>query len=208
VRIVCACEALARCVGRRGGEHRAGRPRVGEPLSFRATPLAANPFVGVQAPAPPGGDPDVRCALNGTVGADGSITGSVVVPDANFSHPTVHESIFPRPGAWKCVARGVRRRQRRELRHRGVRHAVVRAADRRRAQRLPAAGRFGTFRGRFGAKRVRMRMRRPRAPGFYLGRFAFSGTRFLRAGADPNPMLLLVTKRRMGFADPRGFPHC
>ena len=27
--------------------------------------------------------------------------------------------------------------------------------------------------------------------GFYLGRFAFSGTRFLRAGVDPNPMLRL-----------------
>jgi hypothetical protein len=60
----------------------------------------------------------------------------------------------------------------------------------------------------FGAKRVRMRMRRPRAAGFYLGRFAFSGTRFLRAGVDPNPVLLGVTKRRMGFSDPRAFPHC
>jgi hypothetical protein len=53
-----------------------------------------------------------------------------------------------------------------------------------------------------------MRMRRPRAAGFYLGRFAFSGTRFLRAGVDPNPVLLGVTKRRMGFSDPRAFPHC
>jgi hypothetical protein len=47
-----------------------------------------------------------------------------------------------------------------------------------------------------------------RAAGLYIGRFKFSGTRFLRAGVDPNPMLLQVTKRRMGFADPRAFPHC
>jgi hypothetical protein len=62
-----------------------------------------------------------------------------------------------------------------------------------------------TYRGRFGPKRVRVRVRRPRA-GFYIGRFAFSGTHFLRASVDPIPMLLVANRRRMGFAST--FPRC
>jgi hypothetical protein len=228
---------------------------VGEPLIFRAIPLPGNPFAGVQAAAPPGGDPDVRCALDGTVQPDGSVTGSVVVPKSDFSHPTVQESIFPRPGAWMCVARGTAEGMDENL------DAVVFAtpwsaplaidvrSDFRRKLGLvskrgskrprftfkaewPAAAnggrgtvtvfrvkkgcrgksfklrKVGTFRGRFGAKQMRVRIPRPRVAGFYLGRFAFSGTRFLRASVDPNPLLLLVNHRRLGFADPRGFPHC
>jgi hypothetical protein len=227
---------------------------VGAPLSFRATPLAGNPFVGVRALVPPGGSPDVRCALDGTVRSDGSIAGAVVVPSADFSHPTVQEDIFSRPGVWRCVARGVAegrdanldtvefgtpwsapltldvrsdfRRKLGTVSKRGAKRP--RFAFKAEWPGLAKGGRakvtvfrvrgckgdghklrrFATFRGTFGAKRVRMRMRRPRAAGFYLGRFAFSGTRFLRAGVDPNPVLLRVTKRRMGFADPRAFPHC
>jgi hypothetical protein len=64
-----------------------------------------------------------------------------------------------------------------------------------------------SYKRRFGAKRMRLRMRRPR-PGYYIGRFTFSGTRYIRAGADPNPMLLLATRRSFGFADPQRFPPC
>ena len=64
------------------------------------------------------------------------------------------------------------------------------------------------YRGRFGAKRMRVALRRPRAAGFYLGRFAFSGTRFLRAGVDPNPMLLLALRDRIGFVARNGFAGC
>jgi hypothetical protein len=79
----------------------------GDPLSWRATPLAGNPFVGVQASAPPGGLADVRCALDGAVQPDGSVAGAAVVPDdPGSSHATVPELVFPRPGVWTCVARG------------------------------------------------------------------------------------------------------
>ena len=227
---------------------------AGEPMIFRASPLAGDPFVGVRAPVPPGGDPDVRCALNGAVQPDGSISGSAVVPDSDFAHPTVPEGIFPRPGAWKCVARGVA-----EGRDENLDTAIfgtpwsaplpvdVRSDFRRRlgtvSRRAAKRPRFtfkaewpgaakggrgtvtvfrvrgckrrnfklrklGSVRGRFGAKHMQVRIRRPRAAGFYIGRFTFSGTRFLRASVDPNPLRLLVTKRRMGFADPRNFPHC
>jgi hypothetical protein len=64
---------------------------------------------------------------------------------------------------------------------------------------------FKTYRGRFGPKRLLLRVRRPR-PGFYVGRFAFSGTHFLRAGVDPVPILLVANRRRMGFTS--GLPRC
>ncbi len=69
------------------------------------------------------------------------------------------------------------------------------------------AGAAVVGRGEFGARNLRVAMRRPPA-GFFVARFAFSGTRLLRAGVDPNPMLLTVQRRRMGFVDPRGFPRC
>jgi hypothetical protein len=77
----------------------------GTPVRFRATPVSA--FSGVQAAAPPGGEADVRCALNGAIQPDGSVAGAVVVPDPAFAHPSVAESVFPRPGPWTCVARGL-----------------------------------------------------------------------------------------------------
>jgi hypothetical protein len=67
--------------------------------------------------------------------------------------------------------------------------------------------RVATYRGQFGARNLRVTMRRPRR-GFFIARFAFAGTRLLRAGVDPNPMLLTVQRGRMGFVDPRGFPRC
>jgi hypothetical protein len=227
---------------------------VGEPLSFRADPLPGDPFVGVRAPVPPGGEADVRCALNGIVKPDGSVTGSLVVPDTDFSHATLIEDVFPRPGTYKCVARGTAE---------GVddsfdtvtfgtpwsvpRAVVVRTDFRRKLGKVakrgakrprfrfiaewPAAAKGGratirvfrvrgckgsryklrkvsTVRGRFGAKRLELRIRRPRAGGFYIATVAFAGTQLVRAGVDPNPVLLLVANKRFGFADPHNFPHC
>jgi hypothetical protein len=60
--------------------------------------------------------------------------------------------------------------------------------------------RSARFRGRFGARNARVSLRRPRKPGYYIGRFAFGGTRFLRASADPAPMFLVATRRKFGFA--------
>lgn len=65
---------------------------------------------------------------------------------------------------------------------------------------------FGKFGGTFGAKTAQMRIKRPRTDGYYLGRFAFSGTHFIRAGVDPNPVYLLVENHRLGFASQ--FPGC
>ena len=55
---------------------------------------------------------------------------------------------------------------------------------------------------------MRVVIRRPRKLAFYSGNFRFGGTRFLRAGVDPFPLLLRRTKKRFGFIDPRGFPRC
>ena len=225
---------------------------AGQPLSFRAAPLPGNPFVGVQASAPPGGEADVRCALNGTVQPDGSVAGSVVVPEADSSRPTIPERAFPRPGGWTCVARGTAdgRDENFDTAVFGTPWSAPLAVDvrsdfrrrtgaiaHRRAKRprftftaeWPGAANGGggsvtlfrvrgckgksfklrklaTYRGRFDAKRMRITMRRPRVAGFYLGRFSFAGTHFLRASVDPNPMLLQTLRGRMQFADPREFP--
>jgi hypothetical protein len=227
---------------------------AGDPLSFRAVAVPGNPFVGVQAPEPPGGEADIRCALNGTVQPDGSVAGSVVVPDTDFSHATVPEFVFPRPGVWTCVARGTaegrddnldtavfatpwsgplaidvrsdfRRRTGAISRPRAKRPRFSFAAE---WPDVAAGGRgsvtlfrvrgckgrsfklrkLATYGGTFGAKRMRVTMRRPRAAGFYIGRFSFSGTHFLRASVDPNPMLLVALRDRVQFATPREFPAC
>jgi hypothetical protein len=78
----------------------------GNPMSFRADPLPGNPFVGLKATDPPGGEADIRCALNGHVQADGSLAGDRTIPDASYDHPVLPEDVFPRPGAWICNARG------------------------------------------------------------------------------------------------------
>ena len=205
---------------------------AGEPLSFRAVALPGDPFVGVQAPAPPGGEADIRCALNGTVGPDGSVTGSAVVPESDFSHPTVPEFVFPRPGAWTCVARGTAAGMDENLdtadfgtpwsgplpiEVRSDFRYLVGAIARPRSKRprltftaewpdvaLGGRGRvtlrrvtgckgrnfrlrkLATYRGRFGAERLRITMRRPRA-GFYIGSFSFSGTHLLARRRQARP---------------------
>jgi hypothetical protein len=227
---------------------------VGSPSTFRAVPLPGRTFTGVRAAAgPPGGTADIRCALDGRVQPDGSITGTTVVPGGDFSHPTVPEDVFTRPGPWLCVARGTAEGQDENLDQAtfatpwsaplGVdvvsdfrRRTGTLSRTRARRPRFTfvaewpdvANGGSGaitlsrvtgckgkryrlrktaTYRGRFGAQRMGVTMRRPR-PGFYLGRFQFGGTRFLRAGTDPAPVLLVAQRRRFGFVDPRGFPRC
>jgi hypothetical protein len=59
---------------------------------------------------------------------------------------------------------------------------------------------FTTARGTFGAKDAQLRLRRPRKDGYYIGRFAFSGTHFIRASVDPNPVYLQESFGRLGFA--------
>jgi len=231
---------------------RAAPQLLGSPLSFRATPSAA-PFDGVRAADPPGGVADIRCALEATIAPDGSVTGTVVVPEADGdAHPSLSERSFPRPGVWSCVARaaaeGVDDEFSRVI-YGGswsapitfdVRSDFRRASgrlDRRRARRprftftaefpTEAAGgkatitlyrvtgcrdrefrlrRTARFRGSFGPKRVRITLERPAKPGYYIGRFGFGGTRFLRASSDPTPMFLAATKRTFGFA--RRFARC
>lgn len=216
---------------------------VGEPLSFRATPLPGKPFVGVQAAAPPGGQADVRCTL-----------GALSVPDPSFDHPAVIEDVFSQPGAWSCMARGVaegldenndramfatpwsaplpvdvrsdfRRAAGSISRPRSKRPRFTFKAEwpeqsgggRATLTLSRVAGCKGrklklrkaaTVHGRFGAKRMRVVIRRPRKRGFYSGSFRFEGTRFVRAGVDPFPLLLRRTGKRFGFIDPRGFPRC
>ena len=66
--------------------------------------------------------------------------------------------------------------------------------------------RTARFRGRFGARNARIALRRPRKPGYYAGRFAFGGTRFLRASTDPALVYLVAKRRSFGFA--RSLPRC
>jgi hypothetical protein len=218
----------------------------GSPLSFRALPPSTNVYNGVRAPDPPGGQADIRCALDARVQADGSVTGAVVVPGDEETHASVPEDAFPRPGVWTCVARGTaegvdeafsrtvfggswsaplaievrsdfRRKSGRISRTRAKRPRFTFAAEwpafasggratvtlyrvtgcNDRDYRLRKVGRF---RGRFGARSARVALRRPRKKGYYVGRFAFGGTHFLRASVDPVPMFLVATRRSFGFA--------
>ncbi len=227
---------------------------AGDPLSFRAVPLPGNPFVGVRAPDPPGGQGEVRCALDGAVQPDGSVSGSAFVPESGSSLATLPEPAFARPGAWTCVARGTaegldanndtavfatpwsdpltfdvrsdfRRRTGTIKRLRARRPRFTFTAEwpdlarhgRGSVTLFRVAGckggsqqlrRLATYRGRFDARRMRVRVRRPRVAGHYLGRFSFSGTHFVRAGVDPNPMLLIALRDRLQFVEPRDFPRC
>jgi hypothetical protein len=225
---------------------------VGSPMSFRAT-SSHNPFDGVKADDPPGGQADIRCALDATVQPDGSVAGRATAPEQDDGHasPSLSEDAFPRPGAWTCVARasaeGVdsdfslkvlggtwsapitfdvlsdfRRKSGRIDRTRARRPRFTFTAE----YPAEAAGgkvaitlfrvtgcdglayrmrRVGRFRGSFGANHARVTLKRPKK-GFYLGRFAFGGTHFLRASKDPAPMYLSATRRSFGFA--RSFPRC
>ena len=209
--------------------------------SSAPSPLPGNPFVGVRAPAPPGGQAEVRCTLNATT-------------QAGRAGPEVPEFAFPRPGAWTCVARGTAEGQDEnydttvfgtpwsaplafEVRSDFRRRTGQIARPRSKRPRFTFTAEFpdvanggrgtvklyrvtgcrgrnfklrkvGTYRGRFGAKRMRITMRRPRSAGFYLGRFSFSGTHLLNASTDPNPMRLLARSDRVEFAPASGFPGC
>jgi len=66
----------------------------------------------------------------------------------------------------------------------------------------------GTFRGRFGPKRLQLTLERPGRGGFYIGTFAFGGTRYVRATTDPNPMLLHVGREFVEFATGSELPRC
>jgi hypothetical protein len=206
---------------------------AGAPLIYRSKPLKGNPFVGVQAAPPPGGQAEITCSLGG----------DVVGP-----WWTLREDAFARPGTWACVARGtaegrdenfetvqfgtpwsaplnveVRSDFRRNLgqisRLRKKRPRFTFTAE------FPEAAAGGavrvtllrantcklrkvaTYRGRFGPKRARFTMRRPR-PGLYLGRFSFAGTPLLNASTDPNPIRLLARRNRMEFAPASAYPRC
>src|SRR5262249_49484824 len=63
-------------------------------------------FVGVRADDPPGGEAEVRCALDAKVNADGSVSGKVKAPDDDDPLGQVSERSFTQPGRWTCVARG------------------------------------------------------------------------------------------------------
>ena len=207
---------------------------AGSPLIYRSKPLKGDPFVGIQATPPPGGQAEIQC----TMGSD------VIGP-----WWTLREDEFTRPGTWACVARGVAEGNDDDFETvnfgtpwSAPLTVLVRSDFRRRLGELKrlrskrprftftaefpdaAAGgavrvtifrantcklrKVGTYRGRFGPRRARFTMRRPRRPGLYLGRLSFGGTSLLNASTDPNPIRLLARGNRMEFAPASAFPRC
>jgi hypothetical protein len=206
---------------------------AGTPLIYRDKPLRGNPFVGIQATPPPGGQAEITCTL-GT---------AVIGP-----WWTLREDEFTRPGTWACVARGVA--EGRDDNFETVQFGTpwsaplnveVRSDFRRKLGKITrlrkkrprftftaefpeaAAGgvvrvtlfrantcklrKVATYSGRFGPRRARFTMRRPR-PGLYLGRFSFGGTALLNKSTDPNPIRLLARPGRMEFASAFMYPRC
>jgi hypothetical protein len=63
-----------------------------------------------------------------------------------------------------------------------------------------------TFDARGHAK---FRVKRPRkTQGYYAATVSFRGTHFVRAGTDPNLILLAATKRAITFVKPLAYPRC
>ena len=134
---------------------------AGSPLSFRAVALPGDPFVGVRAPAPPGGQAEVRCAL--TARSSPTARSPARSSCRTGSAPTVPELVFPRPGAWTCVARGTAEGQDENFDTTVFATPWSGAADVRGAQRLPAPHRHDP----------RPRSKRPRFT--FIGRVAGRG---------------------------------
>ena len=206
---------------------------AGVPLIYRSKPLKGSPFIGIQAAPPPGGQAEITCTLGGKVvgpwwtlredaftrpGTWACVArGTAEGRDENFE--TVQ---FGTP--WSAplnveVRSDFRRKLGQISRLRKKRPRFTFTAE------FPAAAAGGavrvtlfrantcklrkvaTYRGRFGPKRARFTMRRPR-PGLYLGRFSFAGTPLLNASTDPNPIRLLARHNRMEFASSNAFPRC
>jgi hypothetical protein len=64
-----------------------------------------------------------------------------------------------------------------------------------------------TVRGKLSGNGVTLKVKRPRK-GYYIGRLSFGGTRLIRAGKDPTPILLAATSKRFGFGTSARFPLC
>jgi hypothetical protein len=64
-----------------------------------------------------------------------------------------------------------------------------------------------TVRGKLSANGVTLKVKRPRK-GYYIGRLSFGGTRLIRPGKDPVPILLAATSKRFGFGTSARFPLC
>jgi hypothetical protein len=205
---------------------------AGAPLIFRLRPLPG--FVGVQAAPPPGGQAEITCTMGGEVvgpwwtlredaftrpGTWACVArGTAEGRDEDFD--TV---LFGTP--WSAplnveVRSDFRRRLGELKRLRSKRPRFTFTAE------FPEAAAGGvvrvtlfrantcklrkvaTYRGRFGPKRARFTMRRPRRPGLYLGRFSFAGTPLVNASTDPNPIRLLARRNRIEFAPASAFPRC
>lgn len=205
---------------------------VGAPLIYRDRPVSG--FVGLQATPPPGGQAEITCTMGGEVigpwwtlredeftrpGTWSCVArGTAEGRDENFE--TVN---FGTP--WSAplsvlVRSDFRRKLGKITRLKAKRPRFTFTAE------YPAAAaggtarvtifradtcklrKVGTYRGKFGPRRARFTMRRPRRPGLYLGRFAFGGTLLLNASTDPNPIRLLARRNRMEFAPASAFPRC
>lgn len=64
-----------------------------------------------------------------------------------------------------------------------------------------------TVRGKLSGNGVTLKVKRPRK-GYYIGRLSFGGTRLIRSGKDPVPILLAATGKRFGFGTSARFPLC
>jgi hypothetical protein len=64
-----------------------------------------------------------------------------------------------------------------------------------------------TARAKFTNSKVTLNVKRP-GKGFYVGRLSFAGTKLIRAGQDPAPILLVGNRGRFGFATSARFPVC
>ena len=205
---------------------------VGSPLIYRSKPLKG--FAGLQATPPPGGQAEITCTMGGqvvgpwwTLREDAftrpgtwscAARGTAEGVDDDFETVT-----FGTP--WSAplhveVRSDFRRKLGKITRLRANRPRFNFTAE---FPQAAAGGavrvtlfrantcklrKVGAYRGRFGPKRARFTMRRPRRPGLYLGRFSFAGTPLLNASTDPNPIRLLARHNRMEFAPAVAYPRC